>query len=66
MELLNSEAVYLSNPDLQQRYSVCREAINHWIKKPDFPKPYQLSAGVFRWKLAELKEWEKKCQGESA
>jgi prophage regulatory protein len=51
---------YLSDKQLAARFAVSRQSVWRWLKvDPAFPRPYSLSPGCTRWKLAEIEQWER-------
>lgn len=50
--------MYLSNTEVQQRYSISRTTLWRRVKEGRIPAPKEL-AGLKRWSLEELEEWEK-------
>jgi prophage regulatory protein len=53
------KAMYLSDQQVADRYSVSRVTIWRWRKTdPSFPQPINLSPGCVRWKLLEIENWE--------
>ena len=51
--------MYLNDKQLSSRFGVTRQTIWRWVRSlPTFPRPYSLSPGCTRWKLAEIEDWE--------
>jgi predicted DNA-binding transcriptional regulator AlpA len=51
--------VFLQDTQVAHRYGVCRVSIWRWLKADStFPKPFKLSPGCVRWRLADLEAWE--------
>lgn len=56
---------YLSDTQLAARYGVHRSTPWRWVKTDkNFPKPFMLSPGCTRWKLADLETWESVKKGD--
>ncbi len=54
---------YLNDKQLAARFSVSRQCIWRWVKSEmAFPRPYSLSPGCTRWRLAEVEAWESQRQ----
>lgn len=53
------EPQFASDKDLAVRYSVSRSTIWRWAEVGLIPQPHKLSPGCSRWKLSELKDFEK-------
>lgn len=54
-----SASLYLSDRQTGERYGVTRATPWRWLKAdPTFPKPFKLSPGCVRWRLADLEAWE--------
>lgn len=52
-------AVFLSDLDLANRFSVSRSTIWRWAaSRPGFPSPVRLSPGCTRWRLSDIELWE--------
>ncbi len=51
--------IFLQDNQVADRYGVGRVSIWRWLKSdPTFPKPFKLSPGCVRWRLADLESWE--------
>jgi len=51
--------MYVSDKQLAARFGVSKPCIWRWAREhSDFPKPYKLSPGCTRWKVAEIEAWE--------
>lgn len=64
---MNTDIDYLLAPnDVAKLLSVSRSAINKWIAKGIFPKPFELAAKCPRWRISTINEWiDKKASPES-
>ena len=51
--------IFLQDIQVADRYSISRVSVWRWLKTdPTFPKPFKLSPGCARWRLADLEAWE--------
>lgn len=52
-------STYLQDKQVAARYGVGRASVWRWLKADlTFPKPFKLSPGCARWRLADLEAWE--------
>lgn len=61
------EEKFLTGVQVRERYQRSHVTINRWISDPNiaFPKPMKVNS-LNLWRLADLREWEKKQAGEAA
>ncbi|WP_353959877.1 helix-turn-helix transcriptional regulator [Aquisalimonas lutea] len=50
--------MYLSNKEVQERYSISRTTIWRAVKEGRLPEPHIICGNLKRWKLQELEAWE--------
>ena len=50
--------VFLSIPQICQRYAVHRATVYRWMDGRGFPRPVQFSTSCVRVPLAEVEQWE--------
>jgi hypothetical protein len=53
----SSDAIWLSNLDLADRYTVSRETVRGWRKTGGGPRGHKLG-GQVRYKLEDVVKWE--------
>lgn len=52
---------YLKDAEVATLLGVHRSTIRRWVNSNgDFPKPIKFSQGCTRWRIEDIKEWEKK------
>jgi len=56
---------YLSDVQVARRFGVVRSTIWRWSVNGNFPQPVRLSAGVTRWRVADIEEWEQARESET-
>jgi len=53
------QSIFLQDKHVADRYGIGRVSVWRWLKTdPTFPKPFKLSPGCVRWRLADLEVWE--------
>lgn len=54
-----NSAIYVSDRQVAERFSVSRTTPWRWVKTRNFPQPVKLSPGCTRWRLADVEAWER-------
>lgn len=56
--------IFLSDKQIMERYEISRNTVWRWVReRPDMPRPFKLTPGCTRWRLADLEKWESSKNG---
>jgi prophage regulatory protein len=61
-QIVNSETFYLSVQQVAARYGVADATIWRWKREGKFPRPFKLSEGCTRWRLADIEDHDAKLE----
>lgn len=49
---------FLTVSQVAERYGVCNASIRNWVASGKFLKPVQITEATYRWRLADIEQWE--------